>query len=57
MPLVEGTNFLSLGTRITEDCRPAPDEDYARIPEMVRVFLEKTDARNRIESKNREYFD
>jgi hypothetical protein len=57
VPLKEGTNFFNLGTRITADCRPAPEEDYARIPEMVYSFLQNHETRARIKSKNREYFD
>lgn len=57
VPLLDGMNFLSLGLRITDDCRPAPEEDYARIPEMIRSFLHNHETRVRIESINREYFD
>jgi hypothetical protein len=57
LPLKEDVNFLSLGTRITEDCRPAPKEDYARIPFLVESALNSQTKIQKISEENGLYFD
>jgi hypothetical protein len=57
VPLKENINFFSLGTRITEDCRPAPEEDYERIPLLVDSVLKSQTQIQRICEENGLYFD
>lgn len=57
VPLKEGTNFFSLGTRITEDCRPAPEEDYEKIPLLVDSVLKSQTKIKGIREENGLYFD
>ena len=57
VPLKEGTNFFSLGTRITEDCRPAPEEDYKSIASKAELLLRNAKIFKGISYNNSQYFD
>jgi hypothetical protein len=57
VPLLDGMNFLSLGLRITDDCRPAPKKDYERIVSQMEKFLNDTTILQKIGENNARYFD
>lgn len=57
VPLKEGINFLSLGLRITPDCRPAPEEDYEGIASKMRKLLNDAAILQKIEENNARFFD
>lgn len=57
VPLKEGVNFLSLGIGITEDCKPASDEDYAAICGKVESSFHGDAALCSIRQNNARYFD
>jgi hypothetical protein len=57
VPLKKGTNFFSLGTRITEDCRPAPEEDYKSIASKAELLLRNAEIFKGISYNNSQYFD
>lgn len=57
VPLKEGINFLSLGLRITPDCRPAPEEDYEGIASKMRKLLKDAAILQKIEENNARFFD
>jgi hypothetical protein len=57
VPLLDGMNFLSLGLRITDDCRPAPKEDYARIVSQMEKFLNDPTILQKIGENNARYFE
>ncbi len=56
-PLQEGQNFLSLGLRITTDCQPAPEWDYAGIKTKMEAFLRNDAFLDSIRLNNNRYFD
>jgi hypothetical protein len=57
VPLLDGMNFLSFGLRITQDCGPAPLEDYERIVSQMEMFLNEEIILQKIGENNARYFD
>jgi hypothetical protein len=57
VPLQEERNFLSLGLRITQDCGPAPLEDYEKIVGKMEMFLKDPTILQKIGENNARYFD
>jgi hypothetical protein len=57
VPLKESENFLSLRIGITEDCKPASDEDYSAICQKVEFLLYGDAALCSIRQNNARYFD
>ena len=55
--LEEGKNFLSLGLRITPECGPAPMEDYEKIINKMKAYLNNKPALALIRKNNAQYFD
>ena len=57
VPLKENQNFLSLDLRISEDCKPAPAEQYFRIAEKMNRYLCDHELQLKICINNARYFD
>lgn len=56
-PLLENENYLSLDLETDLDSPVAPEESYARIPELVEAWLRDDESLRRIGRTNAEYFD
>lgn len=57
VPLTEGVNFLSLDLAITEDCRPAPKNQYDEVQNKISNYLSESSLQTAIAHQNAHYFD
>lgn len=57
VPLKEGENFLSLGIKITDDCKPGSLQEYQGVIPKIAGFFKDQNAIDFIQMQNGIYFD